>query len=489
MKRIIPFLFLLLPLSAQATGGLAGGYDYQLYYTPEGKPYIESYFWISGPSLSYKTEGNKKKAAIEVTLILSQKGQVTFYDKYIVESREYAANDSAYSDVLDLRRYAMPEGMTTVELYIKDVYATTDRSIERRDSLDVTLLTAQKTQLSSIEFVEMYQPSKQQTAYSKAGYDILPYVGALYEESVDKLVFYAEIYNTIGHFGSNGKFLLTYYLENNESGRQLENYTVRKREFSKTIIPILAEMNISKLAAGNYNMVVEIRDSLNKFVCKSSRVFRRENSSYEMTESDFANLNIENTFVNSLNNTDSVIEYIHSLRPISSETEYQYGKNVIKNGDPTLMKRYLLSFWVKRNSYDPLGEFQQYNKLCALVDEKFGTKITRGYNTDRGRVYLRYGPPNVMNARYNEPSTYPYEIWQYYQLKGQNNIRFVFYSPNQVSNDFQLLHSDLRGEINNRQWEMVLFQRLNNNVYGVDQNSPNEDPYGNWSRDLYNQPR
>jgi len=55
-----------------------------------------------------------------------------------------------------------------------------------------------------------------------------------------------------------------------------------------------------------------------------------------------------------------------------------------------------------------------------------------------------------------------------------------------MDNDFVMIHSDLRGELNNRQWEMFVFNR--NNTWNVDQNNVNRH-FGNWSRDLYNQPR
>jgi hypothetical protein len=120
------------------------------------------------------------------------------------------------------------------------------------------------------------------------------------------------------------------------------------------------------------------------------------------------------------------------------------------------------------------------------VNEAFSTTINKGYLTERGRVFLRYGAPNSISQRHNEPSAYPYEIWYYYKLNAQTKVKFVFYSDDIVTNDFRLLHADLRGEIQNRQWEMILFSR--NNTYKGDQNDMNPN-YGSWSRDLYNNPR
>jgi len=65
-------------------------------------------------------------------------------------------------------------------------------------------------------------------------------------------------------------------------------------------------------------------------------------------------------------------------------------------------------------------------------------------------------------------------------------VKFIFYCEDIVSNDFRLLHSDLRGEIQNRQWELILKSR--NNTYKGDQDSMNPN-FGEWARDLYNNPR
>lgn len=151
-----------------------------------------------------------------------------------------------------------------------------------------------------------------------------------------------------------------------------------------------------------------------------------------------------------------------------------------------MMKRFIYAFWVKRNASQPQNAFSDYWKQVLIANENFGTLINKGYDTDRGRVFLKYGMPNAISQRHNEPSAYPYEIWQYFQLKSQTNVRFVFYNKDQISNDFTLLHSDLRGEINNRQWELFLFQR--NNSFNVDDNNI-YNQFGNWSKDLYNNPR
>jgi len=79
-----------------------------------------------------------------------------------------------------------------------------------------------------------------------------------------------------------------------------------------------------------------------------------------------------------------------------------------------------------------------------------------GWKTDRGRVYLQYGPPNTRAIRHNETNYFPFEIWHYYETNDKlHDRRFLFYSTD-LTMDMELLHSDVPNEIKNHQWrEMV----------------------------------
>jgi len=113
--------------------------------------------------------------------------------------------------------------------------------------------------------------------------------------------------------------------------------------------------------------------------------------------------------------------------------------------------------------------------------------IRRGFETDRGRVYLQYGPPNSITSRSHEPSSYPYEIWYYHQLTdAQWNKRFVFYNPDLVTNDYELLHSNAIGENYNQTWKHDLHKR---NTMNIDPyNTEDVDRWGSEAERIYNNP-
>ncbi len=108
-------------------------------------------------------------------------------------------------------------------------------------------------------------------------------------------------------------------------------------------------------------------------------------------------------------------------------------------------QQFIEAFW-KRREIDPErpGQFQEeFYRRVAYANENFHAGAP-GWRTDRGRIYILYGPPNrrdarPMGGRYEKPpslggdtvTTYPFEIWEYDYIRGlgQNiTIEFVDHS-------------------------------------------------------------
>ncbi|MEO0079295.1 MAG: GWxTD domain-containing protein [candidate division WOR-3 bacterium] len=81
-------------------------------------------------------------------------------------------------------------------------------------------------------------------------------------------------------------------------------------------------------------------------------------------------------------------------------------------------------FWRPKDT-DPTTEFneaeQEYFERIEFAEEHFG-RGDKGYRSDRGRVYVRFGPPDQIEQRPFEIDRPAEEIWFYYSL----NRRFIF---------------------------------------------------------------
>ena len=120
------------------------------------------------------------------------------------------------------------------------------------------------------------------------------------------------------------------------------------------------------------------------------------------------------------------------------------------------------------------------------MERLYGNSFKKGFESDRGRVYLQYGAPTNIITRETSPQEYPYEIWQYNKIKQFSNKRFIFFNPNLVGNFFTLLHSNMVGELKNPNWQFELNQR--NTPNNTDNPSGNvQDSYGKQSEELFRQ--
>ena len=108
-------------------------------------------------------------------------------------------------------------------------------------------------------------------------------------------------------------------------------------------------------------------------------------------------------------------------------------------------EQFIEQFWERRNPNPgtPENEFkEEYYRRIAYTNEHYASGIP-GWKTDRGRIYIMYGPPDEIDAhpsggQYNRPieegggqtSTYPFETWRYRYIDGiGNNVILEFVDP------------------------------------------------------------
>jgi GWxTD domain-containing protein len=216
--------------------------------------------------------------------------------------------------------------------------------------------------------------------------------------------------------------------------------------------------------------VIEVRDKENKIQAQQKCFFQRVNAQLPMDISEIKSISVEETFVSKYKNVDTLAYYIKCLGPISSPSEFQFAQNQLSNKDLLLMQQYFYNFWKSRYASNPEESWLKYFQDILSTNKDFGSHGRSGFDSDRGRVYLQYGPPTNITTYNNEQGALPYEIWEYNQVvdrkqqltnpgNKQSNKKFIFYNPDLVSNQFVLIHSDARGETNNIYWKNLVYKR------------------------------
>jgi GWxTD domain-containing protein len=421
-------------------------------------PYIETYLMVNGESVRFvKTPEGKFRGEVEVILTASQDEKLVFADKYLLLSPESADSVHVGFNFIDQQRVQLPAGKYKLGVEVKDAHSDA-QSVKA--NIDVDLRSAGDSMMySGIQLVESYTRTEKPGPLSKGGYDLVPHISDFFGKDEKYLVFYTECYGAFGNLGEGARFLQKFHIEDQISGTILPQFSGFERSTAGAVNVLMKELNIEELPNGSYTLVVEARDKDNNLLARQTQDFVRSNPGL-IANLDNLNLIItEGTFTTGYKNPDSLAEHIRSLRPISTTMEQNFADNVVKGKDLQLMKQFFLSFWLNREPGSPQQAWERYRSEVIKVQKEFASSIKRGYNTDRGRVYLQYGPPDNRTVSTYEPSAYPYEIWHYYKLGNQSNRRFVFYNPDLVTNDYTLIHSDALGEIMNDQWQFLIMKR------------------------------
>ena len=200
---------------------------------------------------------------------------------------------------------------------------------------------------------------------------------------------------------------------------------------------IEGSLDISSLTEGEYQLVIEL--------------FNKKNQQLAHKKVSFLKLGT------SLSVDKKQKQYLDYLSNISDELELADAKPLNLSNDSTLIVDYLYKFWLKRNPDKPSKEWLGYLRKIEDANRMFSTAIQKGYLTDRGRVYVEYGPPNNVVESSDPGISYPYQIWHYYQLtRSQNNKKFVFFNRTGSLDEYELIYSTANGEISNPNWKAII---------------------------------
>jgi GWxTD domain-containing protein len=461
-------------------------FSYSRYMQLGAKPYVETYLLVNGNSVVYsKKENGKYEAKVSVILKWLQNEKVVKQDQYNLLSPE--TSDTAFVDFnfIDQQRYSLPNGSYVLELKISDVNDTKPGFVTAIP-VEIAFPSLDSLSISDIHLVAKATKAEKMGPITKSGYDLVPRISAIYASDADQITFYTEFYNADKKLGEKVKFLATAELVNRETQKKVSStYVFRKMEAAKVNV-FLQTLSLKDVRSGTYDLVISAINASNEVIASQKIEIQRISSVPEIDLADIEKVSLEESFYKGYP-IDSLKEFIACLYPISTIFERRFQENQLKGDDRETMEKFLLNFWQQRNASNPQLAWENYKKQVNIVNKQFGTLIRKGYETDRGRVYLQYGTPDTRNQNYREPSAYPYEIWHYYKIGNQTNRRFVFYNPDLISNDFQLIYSNANGEIMDEQWQFKIMRRDSQTI-DMDQNNTNRH-WGSQLQDNFQLPR
>ena len=208
---------------------------------------------------------------------------------------------------------------------------------------------------------------------------------------------------------------------------------------------------MADLPSGIYFLRLVVLDEANQSVAEQSKRFFVINPDVERPELAGGRMTYEETLFAAMGEEELEINVDHA-RVLANNQEQAEIAAIASDDDA---RRFLTRFWGARDTdNNPTANESRrtfYDRL-RFVEDRFNEHTRKAYETDRGRVYLTYGPPTEIDRRVFESDQYPHEIWYYENIPGEGRSVFVFVDRFS-SNQYDLLHSDVTGEVSIPQWE------------------------------------
>lgn len=419
------------------------------------RAFVEISIYIVGSSLTFRpVDSLLNQAAVDVSVIFLRGDQVAQFDRYQLVSDKMKIP----GDIYHIGRYLLPEGEYTVEVDARDAADSTNR--HRVESTFSIGFSRQSVEQSDIALLASAKTDTIGHPLAKNGIIMEPLAYNYYDRFANTLVFYNEIYDADA-LGKEDVLIHYAVYEPADTAFRAPILERFKRKAVAALMPVLMKMDISGLPSGRYVFLCEVWRLDKTPVSRKAVPFFRTNPVRDLQMAVETESVQQAQFIDTMGYTS--LDYaIRALVPRLTGSDIETANFLLEDKKPKYMKYFLYNYWQRLSPSDPSGMFARYMEVARAVDNMFYSGFRRGFETDRGYIFLKYGKPDDMVTVEDEVDAPPYEIWTYYSLSNstQSNVKFLFYNPGLTRNGFELLHSTARGERQNPRWESVLYSNI-----------------------------
>ncbi len=350
---------------------------------------------------------------------------------------------------IDLLRYIAGPGRYHVELTIRD--ASNQITQKAALNLQVEPMPPANLWMSDIKLaaaIRQEKPDSLEQVFYKNNFVVVPQPDRSYSSIKPLLFYYLENYNLAGAPGASYKVKcyvtdLQGNVLNNVRGR-----TMTKPKNMEASVEV-GSLHLGGLLPGEYLLNVETLSADDSVLGKQSKPFYMLASTsmsalpaVRMTMGKFAGM------------TDKEIEaeFKKAVYICSKEEQKMFEELRTLEGK----KQFLAELWGRRDPTPstPENEFYtEYQRRLEYANESLRSFARAGWQTDRGRAYIVYGPPSDIERFPSSDANRPYERWQYDNIDG--GVEFIFIDRTGFK-EYRLVHSTKFGEISDSNWTRLL---------------------------------
>jgi GWxTD domain-containing protein len=458
MKKIkylfLVFLFLACIPPLKSADKFIMDSDLSVFKYTEGKSVVELYFAYTQRSLIYVISGNEFLASVNTQVIIKELNSSKELLNQVYGMNSQVSDTSRpklLSKLIGQQNFTLSPGTYKIILIGSDKNNPSSSDTANFDIV-IPQFEPEKTDLSSLQLSTHIEKSGDKNSiFYKNGLEVTPNPNLLFGGNLKKIFYYLEIYNIEKEYDSDSVFFITQIID--MSGNIVESLqkreTVRKAAFVET-----GFYPADSLQTGSYLFRAMLVN-----VVTGSKIVREKkyfifNTALTKDTGPVDNLGyMQSDFITKSEEfIDDEFGKVIYIRTTKETDEYKKLTNVDDK------RKFMYLFWKRRDTEPLTAKFEfreEYLKRVSEANKKFKQSFTEGWKTDKGRIFIKYGPPNDIERHFMEANVKNYEIWTYEYVEGGTEAVFAETSTS-GEGIYYLVHSTLRNEYQDPNWFVKL---------------------------------
>ncbi len=424
----------------RSTGDLQVFAETAAFWGPQNLTRLEVYTLIDARQLQFVPEEGKYVSQIDFVFSLQDSAgspatrELWTRNVSVEDIRELKQNGALVRDVVAIDLAPGPYHMTlSVEDIYGDLSGTCEGHVRVRDFEGGELV------VSDVVFASELEKVNAGGRFVKNGWRVVPNTTRFFR--VGKLIhIYFEIYNfKIAVDNPKDSFVLGYSLIDT-AGTVVKSYPAKRLLKPGESVVKTDALETAGLSGGAYALQIELFDrGTREHVRHKRKVFliSEEGENPQLTEVQ-----------------QEQLRHFQTIHHIASEKDLSLYESL-----PTqrAKMKFLQAFWKKLDPTPdtPLNErLIDHLQRMKYSDDTFTAQPgNRGSDTDKGRVYVKYGPPNERDYTTSAAIGKAIDTWIY-----EKSGRYIFvFFDRRGTGVYELVHSTMSGEIYNPDWQSTAF--------------------------------
>lgn len=440
--------------------------DYAAFAFDDHQSLMEVYLAFEASSLTYAKEEVGYRARLPVDLALKRStvpglpgtpGDPVWQDSIALE---FVVPDTS-SIVPGQRFIHQVRAVVPPGEYVLDVAIPTDAGAQRaalslrRDAVIPDFSDPNLVGISDLTLATDIRPSPDRgDLFYKNGLIVRPNANQLFGNGLSRLFYYAETYHLNEAVVDADTYTLLVYVAEVNLPQPLPGMEHRTRRPVRSPDVIVGQFDVSDLPSGSYFLRIALLNDANEALAEQSRKFFVYNPGVKRAAPPALEVAFENSPYAAM--TDE--EVARALRHIDLIASEQERRRIRKLKELEARQHFLMNFWSKRdpNPSTPVNEFKdEFYQRLQYANDRYTSRSMEGWETDRGRILVKYGLPTNIEPHLFDRGVRPYEIWEYNNIPGEGQAQFIFADRNGFG-EFELIHSTVAGERRLANWQEEL---------------------------------